>query len=312
MHVYRYAAALLFAVLVSGGWAAGQAQPASSWKNPIVKKGYLHSPVCETTPFVFGGKLYRLESWQKYFDLPNTPPPGTQYHEDSVRVCDVETNKVVSVALTNHGFASGFVWDGRMYVFSSSWGEGKPWRKASEIDMTSSADLIHWTPPVAVVHAEAGDTLYNVAVCRGRDSFVLLYETDNPKYVPFTFKYFSSPDLKNWTRVPDAFYGRDKYVGGPALYFYGDTYYTLYLQDLGGKWETRITRSKDLVNWEDAPAGRAFLTFDPTHDHLPLRPPELKEDNASDAELCEWKGKDNHLFLRKRSAIRRRSAMGRV
>jgi len=281
----------LIVLVLSAFGSAQTSEPAAGWRNPIVKKGYLHSPVCEASPFVFKGKLYRLESWQKYWELPGLPPPGTRFHEDCVRVCDAETGKVVSVAMVNHGFASAIVWDKRVYVFSSSWGEGKPWRKASEIEMTSSEDLVHWTEPVVAIRAEPGENLYNVAVCRGKDRFVLLYETDDPKYVPFTFKYFSSPDLKNWTRVPDAFYGRDKYVGGPALYFAGDWYYTLYLQDLGGKWETRITRSKDLAHWEDAPPGRAFLTPDYSHDHLPLRAANLKEDNASDAELCAWNGK---------------------
>ena len=282
----------VFITLVLNGFVSAQsAGTAGEWRNPIVKKGYLHSPVCEASPFVFKGKLYRLESWQKYWELPGLPPPGTRFHEDCVRVCDAETNKVVSVAMTSHGFASMFVWENRVYVFSSSWGQNKPWRKASEIEMTSSDDLVHWTAPVVAIHAEPGENFYNVAVCRGKDQFVILYETDDPKYVPFTFKYCRSSDLKSWTRVPDAFYGRDKYVGGPAIYFEGDAYYTLYLQDLGGKWETRITRSKDLVHWEDAPAGRAFLTPDYSHDHLPLRPANIKEDNASDAELCDWNGK---------------------
>ena len=99
---------------------------ATAWTNPVVKKGYLNSPVCEATPFVFKGRLHRLESWQKYWELPNTPPPGTRFHEDSVRVWDVEANKLVASPLTNHGFATAFVWEGRVYVFAGNWGEGKP------------------------------------------------------------------------------------------------------------------------------------------------------------------------------------------
>jgi alpha-L-fucosidase len=281
-----------------GSRVAGGDGGEAAWTNPIIKKGYLHSPLCETTPFVFKGRLYRLESWQKYWELPGTPPPGTRFHEDCVRVWDVEADRLVSIALVNHGFASALVWNDRVYVFAANWGEGKPWRKASEIDVTSSDDLVQWTAPAAAVHAEAGENLYNVAVCRGidrsgNDRFVLLYESDDPKYVPFTFKYLSSddPSARRWTRVAGAFYGREKYVGGPALYFEGGTYYTLYLNDLGGAWETRITRSKDLVHWEDAPAGRPVVGFDPAHDHLPLRPPQLTERNASDVELCAWKGK---------------------
>jgi alpha-L-fucosidase len=97
--------------------------------------------------------------------------------------------------------------------------------------------------------------------------------------------------LATWERIPDALYGTDKYVGGPALYREGDFFYTLYLQDLGGKWETCITRSKDLIHWQDAPPDRPFLTFDPSRKHPPLRPQNVMEINASDAELCCWKGK---------------------
>lgn len=263
---------------------------AGEWHNPIVKRGYLNSPLVETTPFVFKDKLYRLESWQKYWDLPGLPPPNTQSEQDAVRVWDVGAGKLVATPLTNHGFASCLVWEERVYVFSASW--DRPGRKAGTIDMVSSADLVTWTKPVAIWHAEPGENLYNVAVCRDKDRFVLLYESDDPKYVPFTFKYCTSSDLTSWTRIEGAFYGREKYVGGPALYWFDGTYYTLYLQDLGGRWETRITRSKDLVHWEDAPAGRPFITFDMNHTHAPLRPANVKEVNASDVELCEWpKGK---------------------
>jgi len=84
----------------------------------------------------------------------------------------------------------------------------------------------------------------------------------------------------------------DKYVGGPALYFEGGWYYTLYLEALPNtEYETRITRSRDLKRWHDAPPDRPFLTFDRAKKNLPLRPPELHETNASDPELCYFKGK---------------------
>lgn len=276
--------AVLMARALQAESRVGQAE----WVNPIVKRGYLNSPLVEVTPFVFKDRIYRLESWQKYWDLPGLPPPNTRAEEDAVRVWDVEANKLVSTPLTNHGFATAFVWQQRVYVFAANW--DKPGRKASKINMTSSDDLVKWTEPVAVLRAEGNENLYNVAVCRGADRFVLLYETDDANYVPFTFKYAASDALASFKRLPDAFYGREKYVGGPALYFEGETYYTLYLQDLGGRWETRITRSKDLMHWQDAPAGRPFITFDPSRANLPLRPPAVREVNASDVELCAWNG----------------------
>jgi alpha-L-fucosidase len=143
-----------------------------------------------------------------------------------------------------------------------------------------------------VLEAEGAEQIFNVAVCRGSDRFVLLYETNDAKYPPFTFKYCESDDLVHWRRIPGALYGTDKYVGGPALYFEGGWYYTLYLEALPNtEYETRITRSRDLKSWQDAPPGRPFLTFDRSKKNLPLRPPELHETNASDPELCYFKGK---------------------
>jgi alpha-L-fucosidase len=290
---------LVFSVVLVGCLAAHAATAAEGeWRNLIVKRGYLGSPLVETTPFVFKDRLYRLESWQRYWDLPGLPPPNTQSEHDAVRVYDIEAKRIVSTPFTNHGFATALVWDGRVYVFAACW--DRPGRKASRIDVTSSDDLVHWTAPVPAIQAEAGENLYNVAVCRDAEDrgFVLLYETDDPKYVPFTFKYCRSGELtRGWRLVPEALYGTKKYVGGPALYCFGGVYYTLYLQDLGGRWETRVTRSRDLMKWEDAPDGRPFVTFDVKKDRVPLRPPEVKEINASDVELCEWPaGKTYILF----------------
>lgn len=214
--------------------------------------------------------------------------------EDVVRVWDVEADRLVSVVLTGHSFGTAFVWEDRVYVYAAAHPANDQWRTVTEITLTTSDDLLHWTPPEVVVRAEPDEHLFNVAVCRGPDRFILLYETDDQRWPAFTFKYCESDDLRSWRLIPNAVYGRDKYVGGPALHFAGGWYYTLYLQDLGGKWETRITRSRDLMTWDDAPADRPFLTFDETRLLQYWHGGELRtvqEINASDAELCEWQGK---------------------
>ena len=198
------------------------------------------------------------------------------------------------MALTGHSFGMAFVWEDRVYVFSAAHPANTQWRTVTEITLTTSDDLLTWTTPEVVLRAETGEYLFNVAVCRGPDRFIMLYETNDRRWQPFTFKYCESTDLRHWTLIPDAIYGREKYVGGPALYYEGGRYYTLYLQDLGGKWETRITRSVDLIHWEDAPVDRPFLTFDPDRPFSYWHQGELRtvrEINASDAELCEWRGK---------------------
>jgi len=262
----------------------------SNWKHPLQNWAKLESPLVEVTPFVFKEKLYLMESWQKQWENPKDED-GSHFTKDEVRIRDMAADRIVSTPLIGHGLAMTFIHEGTAYVFAGNWGTEKKWN-ITEIVMTSSTDLKNWTKPEVVLKAQPDEKFFNVSVCKGRDSFVLLVESNEPKWPAFTFKYFTSVNLTDWTRVPDALYGVDKYVGGPALYFEGDWYYTLYLQSLGkGHYETRVARSKDLINWIDADVKRPFVTFQTENKVHPLRPAELREKNASDAEICYWNGK---------------------
>lgn len=260
------------------------------WINPIQKQERLGSPLVETSPFVFNGKLMLLENNQRFWDLPGTKP-GDYFHEDEVRIRDVASNKIISVPLKNHGFGTVLVWEDYVYVFAGNYGKGKPWRHMTEITMTKSKDLKNWTKPVTVLEASGEELFFNTAVCRGKDKFILLYETNDDRWKPFTFRYMESSDLENWKEIPDAVYGKDKYVGGPALYYEAGWYYTLYLESLSKGYETRITRSRDLKHWEDALPNRTFISYDSSHKNIPLINPEISESNASDVELCYFEGK---------------------
>lgn len=274
--------------LLSGLPAAAQAAPKPAG---LVRTGPIPGAWLEATPFVFRERLYRLENFRKQHETPEQPVQY-RFHEDGFRIRDVEKDRVISVPLLNHYFGTAIVWEGRVYVFCGYLGEDKPWWNITEIVMISSADLITWTAPKVVIRAEGGEHLFNTAVCHDGKRFVLLYETDADPWVKFTFKFSESTDLENWTRIPDALYGPDKYVGGPALYYEAPWYYTLYLESRGeGRYDTLITRSKDLVSWQDAPADRPFMAHNPEHIPAPDLAPEVRELSASDAELCEFGGK---------------------
>ena len=262
------------------------------WENPIQKQGWLGSPLVETSPFVFKDRLYLLENQQRFWDLPGGKT-GDDFQDDEVRIRDIASDKIISVAMKNHGFGTILTLGDSVYVFAGSYGEGKSWRQITEITMTCSKDLKKWTKPQTVLRASGDEWFYNTAVCRGEDKFILLYETNDTRWTPFTFRYMESTDLKNWKEIPDALYGIDKYVGGPALYYESGWYYTLYLELLKGtRYETRIARSRDLKQWEDTPADRPFITFDATHKNLPFKEdPTINEINASDVELCYFNGK---------------------
>ncbi|MFA6717194.1 MAG: hypothetical protein WCS27_17580 [Victivallaceae bacterium] len=268
------------------------------WKSRLVKTAVLGPRIaCETTPFVLNDRLYRLENHPRAFDFP-LESPTFKPDEDEIRIREVESDRIISTPLRNHYFASGFVWDGRFYIFATPHETG-----IRHIVMLSSEDLINWTTPQIIITAKPGERFFNTAVCRGKDKFVMIYETNDKRWIPFTFIYCESDDLVHWTRITNAVYGKDKYVGGPSLYYEGGVYYTLYvnaneavsedqiIQSETNRYETRITRSSDLVNWEDAPVGRPFVSFNENHRPDPEYHPDVYEINASDAELCYWKGK---------------------
>jgi len=271
-------------------------RPRQPWPSPIEKRGYLGSPLVEVTPLLFQGELYLLECWRSKWNWPDQPsdtatsrsemwmahlPEGPEHYGK---------RKYVGRVMQDHTLGTAIVWDDRVYVFAVTAHSSNGGR---EVSMTWSTDMEHWSDPVKVLDSPAG-SIFNVAVTRDEHGMVFLWET-NGYGRPFTMCYGRvGKPTEPWNPgiIQDARYGMDKYTGGPALYHEGGWYYTLYLEALGGgRYETRITRSKDLKDWHDAPKGRPFLAFDPTRTGLPLRPEQVKECNASDAELCYYKGR---------------------
>jgi alpha-L-fucosidase len=277
---------LLFIFLISVNIIYSQA----NWKNPIIKQGRIGSPLVETSPFVMNGRLYLLENHQKFWEIPDGKP-GDRYTEDEIRIRDIETDSIVSIPLKNHGFGTVLVFDERVYVFAGNYGVDKPWRQIQEVSMVSSSDLLNWTEPITVYRTFDDEYIFNTAVCKGEEGFILLVETNDNRWPAFTFKYYTSNDLITWQEIPGAIFGKDKYVGGPALYFEGGWYYTLYLENINNGYETRIARSINLIDWQTAPEDRPFLTFDPSHKNIPLLDPSVSERNASDPELTFYEGK---------------------
>ena len=266
------------------------------WTNRLKRVASFGPVAFEITPFVLNDRLYRLENYPRYLDF-QVSDPSYRFHEDEIRIRDVETGAIISAPLRNHYFGEGFLHEKRLYIYAGYYGVGLPWRHLKKINMIYSDDLARWSDPITVLESEGDEVLYNTAICRGPDRFIMLYETDDSRWRPFTFRFCESDDLVHWKRIPDAIYGTDKYVGGPALYYFNGWYYTLYLHNLpNGHYDTRITRSRDLVHWQDAPEDRQVLPVITTHVPDPAHP-DVHELSASDAELCFWRGKTLVYFL---------------
>lgn len=264
-----------------------------NWKNKLIKKGMLNSPVVEQTPVIWNGRLVLIETWQcHHWDKP--PSVSEKYY---IRIRDVETGALLGKCMEQYCYSSALVWDKVLYVFAARFRESYDYPGNRDVNMSKSDDLVKWTKPKVVLAGESNENLFNQSVCHDGRRFVMAYESNDPAYPPFTIKFAGSDDLERWIKIPDAIYGTDRYTACPTLRHAGDYYYMLYLEHLEPKWwfETLLTRSKDLISWEDAPRNPVIVP-DPEQDVHPDHPEGGKECNASDSDLVEWRGKTRVYF----------------
>jgi predicted GH43/DUF377 family glycosyl hydrolase len=238
--------------------------PAS--RRPALSAGELvEKDMCELTPFVWGGRLCHMACVRP----AHTEDSGGLY----LRLTDAETGEELARFAKGHSLASAIVKNGTLYVFASRLGNNT-W---NDVTLFMSSDLKNWTQKV-VIEQEGAEHLFNTSVCEGPDGFAMSYESNDPTYVPFSIKYAVSEDLVNWTKVPGAVFGGNRYAACPCLRYEGGYYYQMYLEHRTPRWffETHIVRSKDLRAWEQS-------SMNPI-----LTPEGLDEgNNVSDPEIVE-------------------------
>ncbi len=267
-----------------------------AWTHPKFENhSHVTTKANEPTPFVWKGKLYSLENFFRSYDFPGKP---VQYkmHEDGCYIRDVATDTRLCYPWLNHYFSTVNVINGKLVLVGGDYGWDLPWWNIKRMQMMTSDDLTTWSRPVTILEANEREHLFNNCIVFDGEKYVLLYETDDPALGrKFTFRFAVSKDFANWEKLPEEYvYGIGKYVGGPGLYYHDGYYYLLYLAETFGKygfWDTKIARSKNLKEWEEAPDGRSFVYPDTSHITNPEKAPDVHEINASDVELIEFEDK---------------------
>lgn len=244
-------------------------QPPSRFQEKeLVRRG-----LCEIAPFVWKGRLYHLEC-----ERPGSGGEAKNYY---LLIRDAESGRELARFGEGYGLASVLVWGDTLYVFASHWEEGH-WR---DVTLFKSSNLKDWHSKV-VLRGE-NEEIFNTSVCRGKEGFVMVYETNDPAFPPFTLKFARSTDLEQWEKIPEAIFGRNRYTACPCLRYVNGWYYLLYLEHRAPRWvfETYIARSRDLVHWELS------------RENPLLRAEDVDEGiNASDPEVVEYKGKTYLYF----------------
>ncbi|MBI2927596.1 MAG: hypothetical protein HYY24_18015 [Verrucomicrobia bacterium] len=222
--------------------------------------------VCEVAPLVWRNRLALMKCLR--------PASGGTKADYAITLEDVETGRELARFAEGYSLASALVHRGALYVFASRFAPDS-W---NDVTLFKSEDLQHWEQKVVV--NQEGEHLFNSSVCAAGKGFVMAYESDDPKFKPFTVKFATSPDLEHWTKVPDAVFGADRYVACPCIRYVDGYYYLLYLEHRTPRWffETYLARSKDLKSWQLSPAN-------------PILTSGLDDGiNASDPDVIEFHG----------------------
>jgi hypothetical protein len=222
--------------------------------------------ICEAAPVVWQNRLALMKC--------NRPASGGTKSDYFLTLEEVETGQQLARFAEGYSLASAFVHDGTFYAYASRF-EAGGWNDAT---MFKSKDLKSWTQKVVITQEK--EHLFNSSVCCGENGFVMAYESDDSKFTPFTVKFATSPDLENWTKLPDVF-GADRYAACPCIRSANGWYYLLSLEHRTPRWffKTYLARSRDLKTWQLSPANPVFT-------------PGFNDGiNASDPDVMEFAGK---------------------
>lgn len=133
---------------------------------PRITKLGACSPNGEVTPFVWKGKLMRLE-----LDDPSKGTDKTKARYAIIRDC--ETGEIISRLAEDSYFHSGYVEDDTIYVL------GVAMDRWDTIRIYSTKDLVHWEDRDLLTNP--GWSYCNTSLTKGTEGYVLLMEAWKPE-----------------------------------------------------------------------------------------------------------------------------------
>ena len=258
---------------------------------PKIRKLGAVSPYGESSPFVFDGRLYRLE----LADLTRGKNPG---ENSAALIRDRETGEILSRFGETCYFHSLYQEDGVVYVI------GTLLSSPDTLMLFESRDLKTWKSRELLKNP--GWHYFNTSLTKGPDGYVLAIEASEPAEevgVFFTAFFARSEDLVHWT-LPDPAKGfpKHRYLGGPWFRYSRGWYYLIAVTELPCcRYTNYLYRTRDFDTWEVGLYNPILMPDEEDRKISPyafdLSPAHLEEirtgflSSNSDVDLCEWKGK---------------------
>ena len=273
-------------------------------KFPVLKKqGVISSNGGETTPFIYKGKMMRLENfWGGFQDMKGP----------CAAICDYFTNDYYApIGGDGVRFYSAYCEDDIVYVFGTL--QNRVYRYVSE-------DLIKWTGSV-VLEMPDNFELFNTSVCKGNGKYMMAIEcawagqskglsneVGNPYIGEYYTEFFAeSPDLEHWNYLPlEKSYTKERYCACPALRYCEGYYYMICLEALPLlRYAPYMYRTKDFETWEIGLYNPILISSEAdrhpkvgvylTSEEDAVNATHI-DTNNSDVDLCEYEGKTYVLY----------------
>ena len=263
---------------------------------PTIKKnGIIYPEGSEMSVFVHKGRLkYLVNHWKEFYENLGTASIG-----------DYVTREECPHFGGDAGFYSVYCENDTVYSFAT---------RQNKVYMYVSTDLEHWTEGKVVLTFPENFKLFNTAVCKGDDGYVIAVEGgyangEDGKDLPneyigcgFTEFFAKSKDLEEWELMPfENAYTKERYNACPALEYYDGYYYMICLEALPAlRYAPYIYRTKDFETWELGFYNPLFVANreDLTPKEGVFIPQDMLDDNFkhintnnSDIDLCEFEGK---------------------
>ena len=256
--------------------------PKTPQRPVIIKKGVIDHDLCETTPFVFKDKVYRLEWFRRGRIL---------------RIMDHDSGKEISRFGTKHRFPCAYVEGDTVYVVGTK--ETARWC-GNILTMFTSKDLTKWREHT--IFSIDGNNICNTSLCKTDNRYIMSIELTKPRGFPARF--IESKDLANWTLLSaEHKHALGRYNAPHCLRWHKGWFYLFYLEaHKPHGYEQYITRSRDLITWETSPLNPVLAASSKDKKIAnPRLTPEQRERiikavnvNNSDIDFCEFKG---HLII---------------
>lgn len=207
----------------------------------------------------------------------------TVTHAISFTVRHLLTGEVIANKTWNGGLGCAILINGAIHLFGSTdWGANGNAIIHSVLDAEFNP-----SSPTVILQANSSYRIYNTDICATPCGFTMTYETTSGIY------FLTSTNGASFSPVMDASIHQGQYCACPTIDRIGSWYYLTYLSNIDGKYVTQVSRSADLIAWQDFTGNTVYPSY------ICLLAPDGPGEgtNASDVSMTEHNGMVYGVYL---------------